>query len=198
MRLFVGIDFPEEVKNKIYQLVAKLQKKYPEIKWEKRENLHLTLKFLGNIKLKTKSEKVKTTTKNLKLEEIIGGTERSVKGIKPFEMRIGEIGYFLRNSLIIWLGMIEKSGGLERLVKKLDREMGKLGFKREKRAFHPHVTLGRKRKAVPLGKWRKIAKDITIERYDDIGGFKVEKIILFESRLSREGATYKVVKEVNL
>ena len=209
MRLFIGIDFPKEVKDRIFPLIKNFQKKYPEIKWEKKENLHLTLKFLGNvkIKLKTKSEKLKAiwrsqispreTSQDLKLKKIIREMERVVLGVERFEIRVGELGYFLRNSLIVWLSVVEQGTRLKKLAKNLDGQMGKLGFRKEKRAFHPHVTLGRRRKAVPIGKWRRIAEEIAKA---ETGTWKVEvkNITLFESKLSRQGAVYKIIHEAKI
>lgn len=184
-RLFIAIDFPPEVKKQIGQLINKLKKKYPEIRWEKEENLHLTLKFLGWVPF--------DFAQGEKLGEILKGMERAVVGIKPFWFKPTKIGYFLRESLIVWLGL-ESQEGLLKLVDNLEREMERIGFPREKRPFASHVTLGRKRHAHPVFQWHQIAQDLEnfpTPQFDPAeSGMKVEKIVLMESHLSPAGSTY--------
>lgn len=73
LRLFIAINFPSSVKKQIGHLFGELVKKYPEIRWEKQENFHLTLKFLG--------------WTGTKIQEISRGVERSVDGVKPLKLR---------------------------------------------------------------------------------------------------------------
>lgn len=181
-RVFVAIDFPLEVKKEITRVVEDLKKKSPQIRWEKEENLHLTLKFLGW---------------NQNLEEIIVGMEKAVEEGKPFWFRPAELGYFLRESLIVWLG-VETQEGLVNLVKNLESEMAKIGFPREKREFSPHITLGRLRHVKPLAKWRQIAQEMSHLPVPTFAKFKVTEIVLMESQLSPKGASYKVLKTVPL
>lgn len=199
-RLFITIDFPPKIKGQIGEAVERLKKQYPEIRWEREENLHLTLKFLGWVEedeLKTQNSKVKTTGQNSKVEEIIEGMEGAVEGIKPFWFRPTKIGYFLRESLIVWLGA-ESQEGLFKLVDNLEKEMAKIGFSKEKRLFSPHITLGRLRHAHPILEWRRVAQELEHFPTPKFDKFQVKEIVLMESQLSRQGSTYQVLKRTPL
>lgn len=187
----MAIDFPPHIKKQIGQALEELRKKYPEIRWEGEENLHLTLKFLGWVedKLKMKNENIKMTMKNSKIEKIIIGMKNAAEGIGPFCLRLTEAGYFLKESLIVWLG-VESQEGLFKLVENLEKEMEKIGFPKERRPFAGHITLGRKRHAHPVARWRQIAQELQNRRIHQFDQLQVKKIVLMESRLSSGGSTY--------
>lgn len=192
-RLFIAIDFPPKIKRQIGQMMEELRARYPEIRWEREGNLHLTLKFLGwvDFNIKNKNEKMKPfdSAQGKKLEEILKGMENAVEGIKPFWFQPTIVGFFLRESLIVWLGM-EVQEGLFKLVENLEEEMAKIGFSCEKRPFSGHITLGRKRHAVPIGQWRPLAQELENFPALQFEKLKIEKIVLMESRLSPAGSTY--------
>lgn len=181
-RVFVAIDFPWRLKDQIGEGLGKLSKQYPEIRWEKKENLHLTLKFLGWTEA---------------VEEIGEGMEKAVRGIKPFWFCPAKPGYFLKESLIVWLGA-ESQEGLWKLVDNLEEEMAKIGFSKEKRPFTPHITLGRLRHAHPAVKWRKMAEELGHFPASPFEKFKVEQIVLMESHLSPGGSSYVILKTQGL
>jgi len=193
-RLFIAIDFPEKTKKEIAGLVNKFKSQCPQIRWEKTENIHLTLKFLGwtEIKLKMKNEKLKTQIKNSKIKEIVEGIEKTTIGIKPFWFQPEELGYFLSQNLIVWIG-VETQKELFEMVKNLENEMKKLGFPKEKRAFFPHITIGRARRISPRKKWRKIAEEIKNFPTPSFSKFEVSEIILMKSQLTPRGSIYSVV-----
>lgn len=181
-RLFIAIDFPLKIKKQIDGVVGELGKKYPQIRWEKEANLHLTLKFLGW----TETE-----------EKVIAGMERTTGRIKPFYIQLTNLGYFLKESLIVWLG-VKSQGELLKLAENLDREMAEIGFRRERREFSPHITLGRKREAKPIARWRQIATEIQNLKIPQFENFEVKQIVLKEGHLTFSGSTYISVKTQDL
>lgn len=183
-RLFVAIDFPKETKEEIAGLTEKLRSEYPKIRWEKTENIHLTLKFLGY-------------TEEKKIRKIINGIEKSVSGIKSFWFQPERLGYFLRQSLIVWLG-VKAQEGLFQISKNLEREMAELGFPKGKREFSPHITIGRAKRATPRKKWQIIAQEIRNFPTPDFTKFKVTEITLMKSQLTPKGSIYTVVDEILL
>ena len=199
IRLFIAIDFPKETKREIAGLIDKLGRQYPQIRWEKTEKIHLTLKFLGwtEVKLKIKNEKLKTRTKNSKLQEITRGIEKSVDGIKPFWFQLDNLGYFLSQSLIVWIGVNAQSELFE-MVKNLENEMKKLGFPKEKHPFSPHITIGRARRVSPRKKWRKIAEEIKNFPTISFSKFQVKEVILMKSQLTPKCSIYSVVDRASL
>lgn len=198
-RLFIAIDFPSKVKKQIGRVTEELKEKYPQIRWEKKENLHLTLKFLGWVEEKfkmqnagcrmTRSASSGQANQNSKIEEITEGMKMAVDGIKPFGLQSTKIDYFLKDSLIVWLG-IESQEGLFKLAANLEEEMAKIGFPKEKRPFAAHATLGRKRQAHPISEWHSTARNLQDFKMPFFEKFEVREITLMESRLMPSGAIY--------
>jgi len=179
IRVFVAIDFPKEVKSQFADLVDSLVKEGYPLVFEKEENFHLTLKFLG------------WCHKN-KLKEIEEAIKKAISGVKPFWFKPSKIGYFLKESLILWIGA-EAQEGLNKLVSQLEEEFAKIGFPKEKREFSPHITLGRKRRATPSEKWRRIAEEAKNKFHPEFSSFRVKQIILMESTLTPQGSIYTPV-----
>jgi len=117
-----------------------------------------------------------------------------VEGIEPFTMELKGTGAFpnLNYMKVIWVGL-ENAEALVTIAKKLDSELTKIGFKREKRGFHPHITMAR----VKGARNKKILAQILKEHEtESFGSQNVECIRLKKSVLSREGPTYTTVKDV--
>lgn len=188
IRLFVAIDFPAKIKKQLAGPVDILiEEGYPLV-FEKEENLHLTLKFLGWINDKKKLEI--GNWKLGKLDEIKKTVEKATNGVKPFWLKPGEFGYFLKESLILWVG-VEAQEGLAKLVESLEEEFAKIGFAKEKREFSSHITFGKKRRATPSRKWRRIAEEIKEKfRKLELDQFKVREIVLMKSTLTPQGSIY--------
>ena len=172
MRVFISVDFPDEVKEKIKKIQAEL----PEFTGKKTEfeNLHLTLKFLGEIS-EEQAEKVKEKLKEIKL--------------KKREAEIDDLGVFSESFVrIIWL----HSSGLEELQKEID---GKLSdFFGKERRFMGHITIARvkniKNKEKFLAEFRKIKiKPIK---------FEADKFKLKKSILTAEKPVYEDIGEYKL
>jgi len=183
-RLFLAIDFPKETKEELESLIGRLSLKYPQVRWEKRERIHLTLKFLGGVEEE-------------RIREILEGIKKVTAGIKPFWLQPEKLGYFLRQSLIVWLG-VKVQKGLTQIADNLENEMAKLGFSKEKRAFSPHITIGRAKRVAPRKKWQRIAQEIKNFPTPSFSKFKVKEIILMKSQLTPKGSIYSVVDKICL
>lgn len=129
MRLFVALDIPEEVRRALRALIAQLEPAGRGARWVRTGGMHVTLKFLGE----TPPEKVERIRAEL-------DTIRST----AVEMRFRNVGFFPnpRHPRVFWAG-IEASPNLAELAEDVERRLEPLGFPREKRAFHPHLTLAR-------------------------------------------------------
>lgn len=181
MRFFIAINFPDPVKIKIVDSIKELARKYPQVFWTKKENLHLTLKFLGNLnKLKSKEEE--------KLLEIKKGIGKVTEEIKPFTLKFDKLGYFDREQLIIWLD-INSDSSLIRLAENIDREMSVIGFPKEKRRFTPHVTVGRG-KRLPVDILRDLKSAINNRPIKLSAPFSVKEVALVRSVLNPKGPIY--------
>lgn len=193
MRIFLGIDLPEEVKKELGRLIEKMEKKHWKVKWERTEKLHLTLAFLGE--LKAQSVKCKTSVQKLKLiEKAVSG---GCWGIKPFLITFKGWGVFpdYEYPRVIWLGLKGDLKGLAALQKAIENKLIEQGFEIEKRKFTGHLTLGRLR-PVTFSERKEISRQLQKMREID---FKkeivVDKVTIFESKLSPKGSTYKKLAE---
>lgn len=219
IRLFVAIDFPKQIKSQLADLVDQIQEDGYPLVFEKEANFHLTLKFLGwtGEGPRTKNQEPKTARPTSKLEEINKAIQKATSGVKPFWFRLAQIGYFLRESLVLWLGVeepafvktstsakatVDKSAGkqeeLVKLVNNLENEFVKIGFAKEKRTFSSHVTFGKRRQAAPLGKWRSMAEEIKNKFHPQISSFQVKSIVLMQSTLTPQGSIYTPIKKFPL
>ena len=187
MRTFIAINLDRELKEMLSQLIEELKRLDParkSVRWVNQQAMHLTLKFLGEID----ENKVKPIETALK---------RVSDGARIFAMKIIGIGYFppdKRNPRVLWLG-IEEEESLKILQSLLEEEMEKLGFPKEKRKFHPHLTLGRVKIPSNL---REIM--LHLEKYESqkFGEMEVKKITFFKSVLKPTGAEYSVLSEFEL
>ncbi len=181
MRTFIGIDLPIEIKENLKELIEKL-KKIKEAKPVKVENLHITLKFLGEIeeeKIEKIKEKLEICAKNFNSANV----EIKGIGVFPSEKRLR----------VLWVGT-EDNGYLKKLNNKIEEAMEEFGFERE-REFVSHITIARFKSIPNLNLIREI-----LEKYNSFsfGKFKIVNFNLYESKLMPEGPIYKVITKFKL
>jgi len=178
MRLFVAVDLPPRIKGIIGERLPEMVRRYPGIRWVKSENLHLTLKFLGEVEPGL-------------AERIPKALEKECMQARPFSLHLGRCGAFPSEGRgrVIWLGLEGEVEKVSHLAERIDSCLAGLGFERETRPFLPHVTLGRMKNPVPcrelVEEWRRI-----LEVAGDTG-FLASEVVLFRSILFREGPTYQ-------
>lgn len=187
LRLFIAIELDENLKEKIGIVKERLEKILPQIRWTKPDTWHLTIKFLGE-------------TKKNKVDEIIKLCKNIMDKHSPFTIILKDISAFpnLRMPRVVFIDT-EIPEELEKIYEKLENNLVDLGFKKEDRKFHPHLTLARIKdvKAFLKG-WEK-----TIEKIKELGRevhFKLEvkEIVLYQSILSSKGPTYIKIETFNL
>lgn len=176
MRLFIAINFTAKDRQRIYSAARKMREAELPVRWVEPDQLHLTLKFLGEVR----------PERAARVKEAVA---RVAEKTKPFEMSLGGAGAFptMRRPKTVWLG-VEASAELRCLKHDLEWELAPLGFDREVRAFHPHVTLGRATDQSRAGDFRDfeaLVNDMTFEREVAVRGVDV-----MESHLSARGARY--------
>lgn len=129
MRLFIAINFNEEIKDKLCNIMQRLKQSASSGNFTHRENLHLTVVFIGEVP----PEKINSV--KAAMDKLYG---------EPFMLSINGLGYFKRDEgNIYWIG-VEKNDTLSSINNQLSAELTKAGFTIEKREFKPHLTLGRK------------------------------------------------------
>lgn len=178
LRTFIAIDFPNQVIEKINKIQKTLNGSTSSvIRWIKPENIHMTLKFLGEVEL----EKVQIIGNNL---DIIASE------MVPFHLNLERIGAFPNwgHLKIVWIG-IEKSEPFLLLAKEIEKNMRNLGCQREIKPFSPHLTIGRVRDNVSLEDIQMLEiKCRTLSRIED--QIMITKIHLYKSDLHPLGPVY--------
>ncbi len=184
-RIFAAIDISEEARAKIEDYIKDLREDFSEIRvgWERTEKLHLTLKFFGDV---DEEQLIKLTA----------AVEETTKQLSEFKLQIIETGVFpsRRNAKILWLGVQDQKGSLQKLNEILESECEKKGFVREKRNFKAHLTIARLRE--PHKSKELVDRHLQNEFYSD--EFPVSKIAIYESNLQKTGSIYERIKNVDL
>lgn len=171
MRLFFAVTPPDHVRAKIAHWQQLWSKSVHNVKWVKEENLHLTLKFLGEV--------VPT-----QLDQVVSAARSALVGHPAFALVVGGTGVFPhpRRARVLWLGLKDDAGQLARLQQYLDRSLSNLGFPSENKPFAPHLTLGRLRQPSEVARPVFPAENLILP---------VNRIILYESILKPHGPLYK-------
>ncbi len=182
MRAFIAIDLNDEVREGLVRAQERIGNKAAKIKFVEPENLHVTLKFLGEID-ETTAEEVKKALAGI------------AKKHRKHRVRVKGIGTFPNPNYVrvIWAG-IENDGGIKAIAADVEREMRRLGFKKEK-DFVAHVTLGR----VKFVRDRlELAMALKRLANEDFGEFEVNAIELKKSTLTPKGPIYETVARFEL
>lgn len=187
MRSFIAIELPIEIKDALLRIQDKLKTHLPEINWIKPLNLHITLKFLGDISLKQLSE----------IKQII--TEIT-KTTSCFKIKLEALGVFpnLHAARIIWIGANQPPLELKQLAEQLEIRLVESGIPQEQRSFCAHITIGRIKSHLIPSDLKKALDKIEKDAADANWEFDCRGITLFESTLGVQGATYTVLEKANL
>lgn len=177
-RLFLAISLPEDVKKRLFRFVEKEYRNLP-VKWVQRENLHITLIFLGY-------------TPEEKIPEICEAIGEKLAGVSSFELEFQnfQVGPNKEAKKMIWAAG-EKSGELAELKYRLDKALG--AYIPEKKEFRPHITLGR----IIKREWGKISPEPEVEKKFTFS-VPVGSVELFESKFEKGKRVYYVLESFSL
>jgi 2'-5' RNA ligase len=178
MRLFVALEIPGEIRDALALVLKELRGFAPLAKWVRAENLHVTLKFLGE----TESDKVSA----------IANALGSIRSEQPITLEFRGLGFFPneKRPRVFWVGM-ESSPNLKILAEEIDQRLSRLGFPREDRPFTPHLTLARLN---PPGLPPKLGYAVAENSSRNFGFFTTREFHLIESKLKSTGAEYTTVQ----
>ncbi len=180
-RGFIAADVPPTPS--LEDFAAELQEAGGPLKVVSPDQLHLTLKFLGD-------------TEDGLVPEIVTAMREAASGVRPFEIRVRGTGAFpsLGRMNVIWVG-VEGAEPLTRIAAALEASMEPLGFRREHRTWKAHVTLARVKGSGDLDRTRTILR---ARAADEFGTHRVDAIHLKKSVLTPQGAQYSVVESLRL
>jgi 2'-5' RNA ligase len=176
MRLFVAINFPADLREALWRAAQPLREAGFPIRWVGPEELHLTLKFLGEVAADREPE-------------LVACLDAAVRGAKPFVLPVGGFGAFPTASRprVVWAGC-EPLPALEWLQHRVEHEMHQLGFPLEGRAFRPHLTLGRARRDTRAADFRELEDRLNALAF--AAEALVSSVDLMQSHLTPGGAHY--------
>jgi 2'-5' RNA ligase len=183
MRTFIAVELNEEIKKKIEEVESLLKKTETLVSWVKPGNVHVTLKFLGEV------------TEN-RLEEIYSGTVKALSGARSFNLRLKNLGCFpnLTRPRVVWVGVDKGEEELSEMQKRIEEELYKVGFPKEERKFSAHLTIGRVKSPKNIEKLVELIEKTSFETEE----VKVKEVVVMKSQLHPLGAIYTPMKKINL
>ncbi len=184
IRTFLAIELPEKITYTISKVQEEIKSYGLKIRWVRPENIHLTLKFLGDIK-------------TADTEKVARAVSESVTGHPPISLAVKGIGVFpgIKKPRVLWLGISKQVDLLTALQKTLDDKLEAMGFPKEKRPFRGHLTLGRIKSIIDPKTLHDVLKEFTMFESEH---FFADRIILYKSDLKPKGAVYTKLIETYL
>ncbi|NUQ64069.1 MAG: RNA 2',3'-cyclic phosphodiesterase [Pirellulales bacterium] len=184
-RTFVAVKLGPAVCSKAAEIIRALQAAPADVKWVDPDNLHLTLKFLGDVEA-------------AEIHRVCETVQQAVADSSRFEFEVRGLGAFpaVKRPRTIWLGAGEGERQMVDLAKALEKKLQKLGFPREGRRFQPHVTIGRLRHG---GRAGEDLADLLLRQAEvHVGTAPVEEVTVFSSTLTPSGPIYDVLSRAAL
>jgi len=183
IRTFIAIELPVEVKQVVRQIQDQLGESVKGVRWVKQENIHLSIKFLGNVE-------------ENKIKDIATAVKNAVKDSSVMTLKMGHLGIFPneKRPRILWLGIEGDVREFMSMSKNCELELTKLGFEKDAREKIPHITVGRIRSSKKQKGLVNIIKDIPIKSVK----FKTDTLKLMRSELNQNGAIYTNLHSVKL
>lgn len=183
MRSFIAIDIEKkDVVEKIVNIEQLLKKSGAILKLVEPENLHITIRFLGEIDEKD--------------VPILKATiEKNVAQFNPFVISLKGIGAFptKKNPRVVWIGVEKNRDMVIQIAKKINTDLDKMGFRIDKHEFHPHVTIAR------VKRFNSTLKSIIQQNKEiEIGDIIVRKVKIKKSTLTPQGPIYTTLEEIPL
>jgi 2'-5' RNA ligase len=184
VRLFVALNLPDATRARLWQAAEPLRITDLPVRWTAQEALHVTVKFLGEVA-------------EQKLEMVQHALAEAAAPAAPFALPLAQLGAFpnLRRARVVWTGA-DGGATLSRLFENVERALAPLGFAREDRPYHPHVTLGRVRAGATAAQLAPLAG--FAERFDFAESVTVRTLDLMRSHLGRAGARYECIAALPL
>lgn len=185
IRTFIAIEVPPAVQDRLLALIERLRAASAVMKWVDRRAMHLTLNFLGEIDER-------------QIHEVCRAVAEAAASVDPFEIACRGVGAFPNadRPRTVWVGVEEGAEALCQLQSAVASKLAQLGFPREKRKFHPHLTLGRIRHGGAGGdELREL-----IDRHRDYraGEADVDEVVVFSSALERGGPIHTPLSHAEL
>ncbi|MCD4699235.1 MAG: RNA 2',3'-cyclic phosphodiesterase [Phycisphaerae bacterium] len=192
LRAFLALPLDEVIVERLVEVQRSLASAGARVRWVGAENLHLTIKFLGDVA-------------DEQLPDVCRAAEEVSAQIEPFEFSVASVisvppAVRLRSRQagamrMVWVGVDEPAGRLERLHELLEESYADMGFPKENRSFRPHLTLGRVKSGRNVRELRQAVDEIAETAF---GIASVNEVIVFSSQLTPDGPVYSPLAKVKL
>ena len=184
LRAFLAIDLPGSLRPVLSRVQDELKKSGADVRWVPVGNVHITLKFFGQIP-------------EAQVEPIVEAAGRIARAQVPFSLKVTQAGAFptVNNPRVVWLGVGGDLAVMGGFFRKLEEAFAALGFPPEGRPFTPHLTLGRVKS--PTNRVD-LSRRLTALPPVESETFQVNEVILYRSNLSPQGATYSPLRKIPL
>jgi 2'-5' RNA ligase len=185
IRSFIAVPLSGEIAHATGKIVREIDKVATGIKWVEPENMHLTLKFLGDI------DENETW-------EVCRAIAKAVGNMEAFDIECQGVGAFPSNEKpkTLWIGITQGKESLGQLQQAVDDAMADLGFRREPPRFSPHLTIGRVKQPGP--QLREVTRILNENADFSAGVAMVDEVVLFSSDLTPEGPIYSPMGRAEL
>jgi 2'-5' RNA ligase len=188
LRSFIAVEIPVEIQNAIAQSTASLKKGFPKplIRWVAPQNVHLTLKFLGDVS-------------PANLERLSGALKAEAASHEKFSITVSGLGAFptQRRPRVIWIGL-DAPPGLAALQRGVDAAAVQLGYPMEDRPFSPHLTIGRVSQTASASDLQHIHSTLESTKVGILGAVRVQAIHIFKSDLQPGGPVYTLLYTLSM
>jgi RNA 2',3'-cyclic 3'-phosphodiesterase len=184
MRLFVAVETPEAVRRALEDWIAPLEAAYPGARWVRVENLHVTLKFIGDASAET--------------SDAIREALRAIRQASPIEINFRGAGFFPneRRPRVLWAG-VSAPPELAQLAQEIDRALEPAGVAHETREFRPHLTAARFPEKPDAAATARLRDVLAAKAEPGFGSARIADFHLYRSVLKPSGAEYARLDSFN-
>ena len=183
VRTFIAIELPADVRARVAQHIACLRHELPDVRasWSREDNLHLTLKFLGNVSVAV-------------IPKVSNAVASATKSVSSFEVTFSGCGAFPPHGRpgVLWIGT--QASGLPILHAAIENGLAEAGFPRESRPFHPHLTIARLRHPQGARQLAELHKSLGFPPIE----VEVSEVVVFKSELLKDGSKHTAISRHEL
>jgi RNA 2',3'-cyclic 3'-phosphodiesterase len=185
IRTFVAVEMDPAIRKAAQRLIEKFRATGAGVSWGAAENMHLTLKFLGDVGVGD-------------IPRVCQAVREAAAGAAPFGLQVRGAGAFpnLTRPRVIWLGASEGQEAMAALAERIESALEELGFPREGRRFQSHLTLGRVRRGGPG--MAALAQLVQEHAAVEIGQSPIDEVVVFSSQLKPTGSVYDALDRAPL
>ncbi|MDQ0286704.1 2'-5' RNA ligase [Desulfofundulus luciae] len=186
MRLFWAINLPDTIKERLWDIQRQLQGAGADAKWVEKENLHLTVHFLGEVEVSL-------------INALISAAQKVLLTQKTFSVQLGGLGVFPdpRRPRVLWTGVIGGGNELQEIYRLVGEAMVPFGIPLPGRPFSPHLTLARLRSPRGVQELMLRVRELG-DACTHLGTVQVSSVDLMQSELTRGGPIYTLMAQIRL